>query len=91
MPSLIMLCDVLGSADHEVEKKCKCLQACEDQLATFTPFCVFVDGMLGSEAEFFIKRLGGFLAARWERSYSVVLSYDGIYTLLFNNFFTEQI
>ena len=29
------------------------LQACQDQCATFTPICVSVDGMLGSEAEFF--------------------------------------
>ena len=28
------------------------LQACKNQRATFTPLCVSVDGMLGSEAEF---------------------------------------
>ena len=65
--------DVLGSA--EVEKKRKYLQACQDRHATFTPLCVSVDGMLGSEAEFFIKRLGDFLAARWERPYSVVMGW----------------
>ena len=43
--------DVLGSA--EVEKKRKYLQACQNRRATFTPLCVSVDGMLGSEAEFF--------------------------------------
>ena len=63
--------DVLGSA--EVEKKRKYLQACQDRQATFTPLCVSVDGMLGSEAEFFVKRLDDFLAARWERPYSVVM------------------
>ena len=42
--------NVLGSA--EVEKKRKYLQACQDRLATFTPLCVSVDGMLGSEAVF---------------------------------------
>ena len=31
--------------------------------------------MLGSEAEFFVKRLGDFLAARWERPYSVVMGW----------------
>jgi len=31
-----------------------------------------VDGMLSSEAEFFVKRMNDFLAARWERPYSVV-------------------
>ena len=63
----------MGSA--EVEKKRKYLQACQDRRATFTPFCVSVDGMLGSEAEFFVKRLGDFLAARWERPYSVVMGW----------------
>ena len=66
-------CDVLGLA--EVEKKLKYLQACQDQRATFTPLCVSVDDMLGSEAEFFVKRLGDFLAARWERPYSVVMGW----------------
>ena len=66
-------CDVLGSA--EVEKKRKYLQACQDRRATFTPLCVSVDGMFGSEAEFFVKRLGDFLAAKWERPYSVVMGW----------------
>ena len=54
--------DVLGLA--EVEKKHKYLQACQDRHATFTLLFVSVDGMLGSEAEFFVRRLGDFLAAR---------------------------
>ena len=65
--------DVLSCA--EVEKKCKYLQACQDRRATFTPLCISVDDMLGSEAEFFVKRLGDFLAARWERPYSVVMGW----------------
>ena len=66
-------CDVLGTA--EAEKKRKYLQACQDRRATFTPLCVSVDGMLGSETEFFVKRLGDFLAAKWERPYSVVMGW----------------
>ena len=31
--------------------------------------------MLGFEAECFIKRLGDFLAAKWERPYSVVMGW----------------
>ena len=61
--------DVLGSA--EVEKKRKYLQACQDR----HPLCVSVNGMLGSEAEFFVKRLGDFLASRWERPYNVVMGW----------------
>jgi len=45
--------DVLSTAKSE--KKRKYLQACQDQHATFTPLCVSVDGMLGSEAEFFVN------------------------------------
>ena len=64
--------DVLCSAGGE---KRKYLQACQNRRATFTPLCVSVDGMLGSEAEFFVKRLSDFLAARWERPYSVVMGW----------------
>ena len=42
-------CDVLGTAEAE---KRKYLRACQDQRATFTPLCVSIDGMLGSETEF---------------------------------------
>ena len=66
-------CNILRSA--EVEKKRKYLQACVNRYATFTPLCVSTDGMLGSEAEFFVKRLGDFLAARWERPYSIVMGW----------------
>ena len=32
---------------------------------------ISVDGMLGFKAEIFVKRLGNFLAARWERDPTV--------------------
>jgi len=62
--------DVLSTAKGE--KRRKYLQACQDWCATFTSLCVSVDGMLGSEAEFFVRRMSDFLAAKWERPYSVV-------------------
>ena len=31
--------------------------------------------MLGSEAELFVRRLGDFLAVRWERPYGVVMGW----------------
>ena len=31
--------------------------------------------MLDSKTEFFVKRLGNFLAAKWERPYSVVMGW----------------
>ena len=75
--------DALGTA--EGEKKRKYLQACQDRRATFTPLCVSVDDMLGSEAEFFVRRLGDFLAAKWERPYSVVMGW--VRACLFLQFF----
>jgi len=59
----------------EAEKKCKYSQACHDCRATFTPLCVSVDGVLGPETEFFVKRLSDFLAAKWESPYGVVMGW----------------
>ena len=39
------------------------------------PLCVSVDGMLGYEDGFFVKRLSDFLASKWERPYSVVMGW----------------
>jgi len=64
---------VLCSA--EAEKKRKYSQACHDCHATFTPLCVSVDGMLGPETEFFVKRLSDFLATKWESPYGVVIGW----------------
>ena len=64
-------CDVLGSAEV---KKCKYLQACYNQRATFTPLCVSVGGILGSEAEFVVE-MGECLTARCERPYSIVMGW----------------
>ena len=50
----------------EKEKKTKYVVVCEDRRAVFTPLCCSVDGILGSEAEVFIKRLGEGLANKWD-------------------------
>lgn len=62
---------VLSSA--ESEKKKKYMKACQDRRACFTPLCVSIDGMLGVETEFFLKRLGDYLAVKWERPFSVIM------------------
>jgi len=59
----------------ETEKKCKYSQACHDYHATFTPLCVSVDGVLGPETEYFVKRLSDFLAAKWESPNGVVMGW----------------
>ena len=64
---------VLRSA--EVEKKRKYSLACQACRASFTPLCFIVDGLLGSEANFFLKCLAYHLAAKWEKSYSVAMGW----------------
>jgi len=59
----------------EAKKKCIHSQACYDCCATFTPLCISVDGVLGPETEFFVKRLSDFLAAKWESPYGVVMGW----------------
>ena len=34
-----------------------------------------VDGLLGKEAEFFLYRMGNFLAAHWERPFGLVMGW----------------
>ena len=57
--------DVLPSA--EKEKKAKCVAACEDRWASFTPICCSVDGVFDKEAEVFLKIIGEGLSTRWDR------------------------
>ena len=65
--------DILRSA--ELDKKRKYLQACQDRRASFTPICVLVDGLLGKEADFFIHHLCDFLCAKWDRPFSLVMTW----------------
>ena len=64
---------VLDSA--EAEKKRKYLEACLARHAGFTPLYFLIDGMLGSEADCFFRRLTDRLCAKWERSYSAVVGW----------------
>ena len=63
---------VLHSA--EVEKK-KYPFACVARRASFTPLCCSVDGMLGAEANFFLRRLADRLSSKWEKPYSLVMGW----------------
>ena len=64
-------CKVLLNA--EVEKKNKYAEACAARRAHFTPLCFSVDGLAGSEANCFLKRMACRLSSRWDRSYAEVL------------------
>ena len=65
--------DVIKSAENE--KKAKYTRACEERRAQFTPLCISVDGVLGSEAEVFVKRVADGLSRKWEKKYSEVIGW----------------
>ncbi len=60
---------------HEKEKKRKYLKSCLEQRRHFTPFVVSTDGLIGKEAQTFLKKLSTLLAEKWEKPYSVVCGY----------------
>ena len=57
------------------KKKRKYSAAAEERCATFTPFVVLVDGVLGHVAQQLMKRLGDRIALKWEKSHSVVMGW----------------
>ena len=57
----------------EGEKKQKYSAAATARRAHFTPLCFSVDGLTGSEAICFLRRLAGGLSSRWDRTYPEVL------------------
>ena len=61
----------------EVEKRRKYGAACLARRASFTPLCFSVDGLFGSEADYFLRRLADSLSVKWEKNYSVVMGYVG--------------
>jgi hypothetical protein len=59
-------------ASAEKEKKRKYSAACSERHASFTPICLSIDGVWGSEAKSFFKRLSEFLSTKWDCPYSTV-------------------
>ena len=59
----------------EVEKKNKYADACATRRAHFTPLCFSVDGLAGSEATCFLKRMACRLSSRWDKSFAEVLGW----------------
>ena len=57
------------------EKKRKYSAAVEDRRASFTPFVVSVDGVLGHNAQHLMKRLCDQIAVKWEKSHSEVMGW----------------
>ena len=68
--TLMLLPFVIVHYGHsaEAEKKQKCLA----RHACFTPLCFSIDGILGTETDIFIRRLGDKLSTKWEKPYSAM-------------------
>ena len=64
---------VLKSAERE--EKTKYSEACEERHSLFTPLCCSVDGMVGGEANVFLKLVGERLAGKWDQSYGEVMGW----------------
>eukprot|EP00980_Cylindrotheca_fusiformis_P009130 scaffold1988_cov121-Cylindrotheca_fusiformis.AAC.5 len=56
-------------------KKKKYLKACLQQRRSFVPFAVSTDGLLGPEAQMFVKKLAADLSVRWDQPKSVVTNF----------------
>ena len=73
MPSYINKTPVNVLKIAEREKKQKYGRACEDRHATFTPLCISIDGLLGTEMNDFVKCMAQCLAVKWDRHLSTTL------------------
>ena len=64
---------VLCSAEQE--KKRKYSAAVEERRASFTPYVVSVDGVMGHDAQHLMKNLCEQIAMNWEKSHSEVMEW----------------
>ena len=61
---------VLRTAEVEKRRKygARYGAACLARRASFTPLCFSVDGLFGSEADYFLRRLADSLSVKWEKN-----------------------
>ncbi len=59
----------------ELEKKQKYGPACSERHITFTPLVCSVDGVLGKEFQFFLKKLSDMLALKFRKSQAVIMGW----------------
>ena len=62
-------------ATAETDKRQKYFAVCHDCWAGFTPLCFSADGMLGTEAGYFMHQLADVLCRKWEKPYGVLMSF----------------
>eukprot|EP00980_Cylindrotheca_fusiformis_P010882 scaffold2471_cov155-Cylindrotheca_fusiformis.AAC.4 len=67
--------NVLRTREKAKKKKKKYLKACLQQRRSFVPFVVSTDGLLGPEAQMFVKKLAADLSVRWDQPKSVVTNF----------------
>ena len=58
-----------------MRKKRKYAKKCFEQRMNFTPFVISVDGMMGKEAQSFLKHLAYAYVNKWDLIYSKVRGY----------------
>ena len=63
---------VLSSAERENQRKSEAVEA---RRAFFTPFVVSVDGVLGREANYLLKRFADKLSQKWKNLYSQIMGW----------------
>lgn len=68
---------VLAQAERDKNKKYR--ESCLAQRRDFVPFVVSTTGLLGKEANIFLKRLAGVLATKHNKEYSAVCGYVKAY------------
>ena len=59
----------------EREKKRKYIAACESRHCSFTPLCLTIDGLVGTEMKTFLQRLADRLSTIWELHYSLTMNW----------------
>ncbi|KAL5510832.1 hypothetical protein EMCRGX_G006438 [Ephydatia muelleri] len=64
---------ILESSSQDKKRMYK--KAVEDRRGTFTPFVLFVDGLLHKEDSHFIKHMATALSSKWDKAYSITSSY----------------
>ena len=64
---------VLSSAERDKQRKYS--EAVKARRAFFTPFVVSVDGVLGREANYLLKRFADKLSQKWKKPYSQIMGW----------------
>ena len=59
----------------ERKKKRKYIAACESRHCSFTPLCLTIEGLVGTEMKSFVQRLANRLSTIWDLHYSLTMNW----------------